>query len=78
MGFPLLIACAAHTGLWRMPKTLLFVGLLYDFTKRFASLGFPSDYWNATQPSFLRFDSFSSGFLTILQKTSAATDALGK
>jgi hypothetical protein len=34
------IAPAAHTGLWRMPKTLLFVGFLYDFTKRFASLGF--------------------------------------
>jgi hypothetical protein len=35
-----LIASAAHTELWRMPKTLLFVGFLYDFTKSFASLGF--------------------------------------
>jgi hypothetical protein len=29
-----LIASAAHTGLWRMAKTLLFVGILYDFTKK--------------------------------------------
>ena len=35
--FPLLIASAAHTELWRMPKTLLFVGILYDFTQSFAS-----------------------------------------
>ena len=39
---------------------------------------FPSDCWNATQPSFLRFDSFSSGLFTILQKASPATDGLGK
>jgi hypothetical protein len=39
---------------------------------------FPSNYWNATQASFLRFDSFSSGFFTILQKASPATDGLGK
>ena len=34
--------------------TLLFVGFLYNFTKRFPTIwGFPSDNWNAPQPNFL-------------------------
>jgi hypothetical protein len=34
-------------------------------------MGFPSDYWNATQ-STRRFDSFWSGFLAVLHKASPA------
>jgi len=34
-------------------------------------MGFPSDYWNATQLT-RRFDSFWSGFLAVLHKASPA------
>jgi hypothetical protein len=37
-------------------------------------MGFPSDYWNATQLRFFRrFGSFSAGLFTILQKVSPGT-----
>jgi hypothetical protein len=54
------------------------VGILTILQKASLVWGFLSDNWNAPRPSFLRFDFFSSEFLTILQKASPATDGLEK
>jgi hypothetical protein len=68
-------ASAVYAELWRMSKASDFFTILQKASPAWC---FPSDYWNATQPSFPSFDSFSSGLFTILQKASPATDGLGK